>query len=68
MIIQVFEFLATFVEIFTGIIVCESILSEKRIEWKSILVASGLITAITWCLNQIEIFSPILTVTAVSVR
>lgn len=65
MIIQIFEFIATFIEIFTGIMVCEVILSEKRADWKNMLTAACLITAMTWCLNHIEIFSPILTVMAV---
>lgn len=62
---QAVEWLATFVEILTGILVIVRILTEENIRWKESTAAACVITLAIWCLNQYQLFSTMTSLAAI---
>lgn len=58
-VLQIFEWLATFVEILLGVLVIVKVLSEKNVKWKECMIMVCIITIIIWCINQYQLFSTV---------
>lgn len=58
---QVLEGVVCFLEVLIGILINGKLLLRKKTEWKKCLIASGLVAAMAWVINQFQLFSFIAT-------
>lgn len=58
---QVLEGVVCFLEVLIGILINGKLLLRKKTEWKRCLIASGLVAAMAWVINQFQLFSFIAT-------